>query len=138
MDHLDTSALVMLVVAVAETDALAAWQAGRHGEAVSADLARTELLRVVRQVAPDRLERARRRSPQRRDSRRSGLTGRPPRHHRRSAIRRSCPERATGIEPARVAWEVGPGTNASIAPHPAPGSKCRLTRSGALLRVRRA
>ena len=59
-DYLDTSALVKLVVAEAETEALLVWLAGRTGEATSSDLARTELLRVVRRVAPDRLERARR------------------------------------------------------------------------------
>lgn len=59
-DYLDTSALVKLVVAEAETEVLLAWSAGRPGEATSSDLARTELLRVVRRVAPDRLERARR------------------------------------------------------------------------------
>lgn len=60
VDYLDTSALVKLVVAEAETEALRVWLAGRTGEAASSDLARTELLRVVRRVAPDRLERARR------------------------------------------------------------------------------
>lgn len=59
-DYLDTSALVKLVVAEAETEVLLAWLAGRSGQPTSSDLARTELLRVVRRVAPDRLERARR------------------------------------------------------------------------------
>lgn len=59
-DYLDTSALVKLVVAEAETEPLMAWLAARPGDATSSDLARTELLRVVRRVAPDRLERARR------------------------------------------------------------------------------
>ncbi len=58
-DYLDTSALVKLVVAEAETDALLAWLARRPAQPTSSDLARTELLRVVRRAAPDRLERAR-------------------------------------------------------------------------------
>ncbi len=59
-DYLDTSALVKLVVAEAETPVLLAWLAGRPGQPTSSDIARTELLRVVRRTAPDRLERARR------------------------------------------------------------------------------
>lgn len=58
-DYLDTSALVKLVIAEAETEVLLAWLARRSGEPTSSDLARTELLRVVRRVAPERLERAR-------------------------------------------------------------------------------
>jgi predicted nucleic acid-binding protein len=53
--YLDTSALVKLVVAEAETDALRSWLAEADRDAVSSDLARTELLRVVRRSAPDRV-----------------------------------------------------------------------------------
>ena len=57
--YLDTSALVKLVVAEAETDALGEWLRERDRGPVSSDLARTELLRTVRRVAPDRAVRAR-------------------------------------------------------------------------------
>jgi uncharacterized protein len=57
--YLDTSALVKLVVAEAETEALRAWIDEADDELVSSDLARTELLRAVRRAAPDRLVRAR-------------------------------------------------------------------------------
>lgn len=57
--YLDTSALVKLVVAEPQTDALRTWLAAVPREPVSSDLARTELLRAVRRVAPDRLLRAR-------------------------------------------------------------------------------
>lgn len=57
--YLDTSALVKLVVAEPETDALVAWLDETDGEMVSSDLARTELLRAVRRAAPDRVVRAR-------------------------------------------------------------------------------
>lgn len=57
--YLDTSALAKLVVAEAETPALRAWLAGDDRMPVSCDLARTELLRVVRRVAPGRAVRAR-------------------------------------------------------------------------------
>lgn len=57
--YLDTSALVKLVVAEPQTDALRTWLAAVPREPVSSDLARTELLRAVRCVAPDRLLRAR-------------------------------------------------------------------------------
>ncbi len=57
--YLDTSALVKLVVAEDETDALIAWLDGTGGDWVSSDLARTELLRAVRRGAPDRVVRAR-------------------------------------------------------------------------------
>ena len=50
--YLDTSALVKLVVAEAETDALRAWLAAEEREPVSCDLTRTELVRAVRRVAP--------------------------------------------------------------------------------------
>jgi predicted nucleic acid-binding protein len=57
--YLDTSALVKLVVAEDETDALIAWLDETDGDWVSSDLARTELLRAVRRSAPDRVIRAR-------------------------------------------------------------------------------
>ncbi len=57
--YLDTSALVKLVVAEAETPALEAWLDERERLLVSSDLARTELMRAVRRVAPDHLVRAR-------------------------------------------------------------------------------
>lgn len=57
--YLDTSALVKLVVAEPETDALRAWLADTDSEWVSSDLARTELMRAVRRSTPDRLVRAR-------------------------------------------------------------------------------
>jgi len=49
--YLDTSALTKLVVAEAESSALRAWAAS-HEEFVASDLARTELARAVRRVAP--------------------------------------------------------------------------------------
>ena len=57
--YLDTSALVRLVVAEAETAALLAWVKAADRASVSCDLARTELLRAVRRVAPDRAVQAR-------------------------------------------------------------------------------
>ncbi len=57
--YLDTSALVKLVVAEAETPALTAWLEAADRTPVSSDLARTELIRAVRRVAPDRVVRAR-------------------------------------------------------------------------------
>jgi uncharacterized protein len=57
--YLDTSALVKLVVAEAETPALRAWLVGAQRTPASSDVARTELMRVVRRVAPDRSVRAR-------------------------------------------------------------------------------
>lgn len=57
--YLDTSALVKLVVSEAESDALLAWLTKTEGDWVSSDLARTELLRAVRRVVPDRVVRAR-------------------------------------------------------------------------------
>ena len=57
--YIDTSALVKLVVAEAETAALVAWLDGPARDPVSSDLARTELVRAVRRAAPDRLVRAR-------------------------------------------------------------------------------
>ena len=52
--YLDTSALVKLVVAESETAALRAWLAGAGRDLVASDLARTELMRAVRRVVPDR------------------------------------------------------------------------------------
>lgn len=52
--YMDTSALVKLVVAEPETDALRSWIAGVNSELVAADLVRTELWRVVRRAVPDR------------------------------------------------------------------------------------
>lgn len=57
--YLDTSALVKLVVAEPESDALQEWLAGEDRQPVSSDLARTELMRAVRRSAPDRALRAR-------------------------------------------------------------------------------
>lgn len=57
--YLDTSALAKLVVAEAETEALSVWLSERDRDPVSCDLARTELFRAVRRVAPDRVGRAR-------------------------------------------------------------------------------
>lgn len=57
--YLDTSALVKLVVAEPESTALRSWLTTDDREAVSCDLARTELMRAVRRGAPDRLVAAR-------------------------------------------------------------------------------
>lgn len=57
--YVDTSALVKLVVAEKESAALRRWIRRPGRELVSADLARTELVRAVRRVAPDRLVQAR-------------------------------------------------------------------------------
>jgi predicted nucleic acid-binding protein len=57
--YVDTSALVKLVVAEAETSALRAWLGESARELVSCDLARTELMRAVRRVVPDRVLQAR-------------------------------------------------------------------------------
>lgn len=57
--YVDTSALAKLVVAEKETAALRRWVRKPGRELVSADLARTELVRAVRRVAPDRLVQAR-------------------------------------------------------------------------------
>ncbi|MEP9392377.1 type II toxin-antitoxin system VapC family toxin [Gordonia sp. VNQ95] len=51
--YVDTSALAKLVVAETETVALRRWMAADERVLVSSDLARTELLRAVRRVAPD-------------------------------------------------------------------------------------
>lgn len=55
----NASALVKLVVAEAETDALRAWLVAAERDPVSSDLARTELVRAVRRAAPDRVVQAR-------------------------------------------------------------------------------
>ncbi len=52
--YADTSALVKLVVAERESTALRRWLAKGDRLLVSSDLARTELMRVVRRVVPDR------------------------------------------------------------------------------------
>jgi len=57
--YLDSSALVKLVVAEPETAALRAWLSEADRTPVASDLARTELLRAARRVAPDRVLRAR-------------------------------------------------------------------------------
>lgn len=57
--YLDTSALVKLVVAELETEALRAWLTESDRDPVTADLARTELMRAVRRAAPDRVVQAR-------------------------------------------------------------------------------
>jgi hypothetical protein len=57
--YLDTSALVKLVVAEAETVALRGWLESADRTPVSSDLARTELMRAVRRAAPDRVVQAR-------------------------------------------------------------------------------
>lgn len=51
--YADTSALVKLVVAEAETVALRSWLAAGR-DIVASDLVRTELMRVVRRTVPDR------------------------------------------------------------------------------------
>lgn len=50
--YLDTSALVKLVVAERESDALRSWLAEAAREPVACDLVRTELLRSVRRADP--------------------------------------------------------------------------------------
>ena len=57
--YLDTSALVKLVVAEPQTPALRSWLTAADRGPVSCDLARTELVRAVRRVAPDRAVQAR-------------------------------------------------------------------------------
>jgi predicted nucleic acid-binding protein len=58
-NYLDTSALVKLVVAEVETEALRAWLKEVDRNPVSSDLSRTELIRVVRRATPDRVLQAR-------------------------------------------------------------------------------
>jgi uncharacterized protein len=57
--YLDTSALVKLVVAEPETTALRTWLRATDRQPVASDLARTELLRAVRRIAPKRALQAR-------------------------------------------------------------------------------
>jgi len=57
--YIDTSALVKLVVAEAETTALQTWIITTTTDLVSSDLARTELLRAVRRGASDQVVQAR-------------------------------------------------------------------------------
>lgn len=57
--YIDTSALVKLVVAEAETLALRSWLTREDRDLVACDLARTELMRTVRRVVPDRALQAR-------------------------------------------------------------------------------
>ena len=57
--YIDTSALVKLVVAEPESDALRASLEVADVDVVSSDLARTELMRAVRRAAPDRAPHAR-------------------------------------------------------------------------------
>lgn len=57
--YVDTSASVKLVVAGAETEALRSWLSAQPRDPVACDVARTELLRAIRRVAPDRVVRAR-------------------------------------------------------------------------------
>ena len=57
--YLDTGALVKLVVAQPETAGLRAWLAEQPKPHVSCNLARTELLRIMREVAPGRIVMAR-------------------------------------------------------------------------------
>lgn len=57
--YVDTSALVKLVVAEPETAALRKWLEEKGGDLVACDLVRTELMRAVRRVVPDRALQAR-------------------------------------------------------------------------------
>lgn len=57
--YLDTSALVKLVVAEAESPALLTWLKQQDKTLVSSDLARAELARAVRRSSPDRMVRVR-------------------------------------------------------------------------------
>jgi predicted nucleic acid-binding protein len=57
--YLDTSALVKLVVAEAESIPFRAWLLVGDRDPVTSDLTRTELLRTVRRAAPDRVVQAR-------------------------------------------------------------------------------
>lgn len=57
--YLDTSAMAKLVVAERESSALMAWLGAEERDPVTSDLARTELMRLVRRTAPDRALRAR-------------------------------------------------------------------------------
>lgn len=57
--YIDTSALVKLVVVEPETAALRAWLDEADRDLVACDLVRTELMRTVRRVEPERVLRAR-------------------------------------------------------------------------------
>lgn len=57
--YVDTSALVKLVVAEVETEALWSWIHAEAPELVACDLVRTELFRAVGRAAPARAVRAR-------------------------------------------------------------------------------
>mgnify|MGYP001828330213 FL=1 len=57
--YIDTSALVKLVVGETETVALRSWLQEEDRDLVTCDLARTELMRSVRRVVPDRALQAR-------------------------------------------------------------------------------
>ena len=57
--YIDTSALAKLVTTEPETKALQRWFASAERNPVSCDLARAELLRAVRRVAPEHVVRAR-------------------------------------------------------------------------------
>jgi len=57
--YIDTSALVKLVVAEPETEALLGWLGEADRDLVACDLVRTELMRTVRRVEPERVLRAR-------------------------------------------------------------------------------
>ena len=57
--YVDTSAAVKLVVKEPETAALRRWVDSQEGALTSSDLMRTELLRAVRRIAPNRVVRAR-------------------------------------------------------------------------------
>jgi len=59
MHYADTSALVKLAVAEAESAALVEWIAREQATFASSDLARTELIRAVRRSAPAALAQAR-------------------------------------------------------------------------------
>lgn len=59
MYYLDTSAAIKLVVAEKGSTALRRWVNTREGSIYSCDLLRTELLRVTRRLAPERMVQAR-------------------------------------------------------------------------------
>lgn len=58
--YFDTSALARLIVHESETSALRHWIVAEQPAAIASDLVRTELLRTVRLVAPDRMVETRR------------------------------------------------------------------------------
>ena len=59
MHYLDTSALVKFVVDEGDSAAFRSWAVEREGRLISSDIARTELLRAVRRVYPERMPLAR-------------------------------------------------------------------------------